>query len=298
MYLQYFNMSQKPFELLPDTQFFFENDSYKEALNVLLVAIRSGEGFVKVTGEVGTGKTMLCRKLLNALEENYITAYIPTPFLTPLQLRIALAEELGIPYEQNNLAEVAAYQLTKTIIARLIELNKSGKKVIVCLDEVQEMDKTTLEELRLLSNIETEKNKLLQIIMFGQPELDERLGQQELRQLKQRISFSYKLRPVNKRNLSNYINHRLNIAGYHGGHLFSPRAIAKINKDSQGVPRRVNIICNKSLMLAYGKGDNNVNYWHVRDAIADGNEKKINTKKNAFMGLLLGSIVFLVFYWW
>lgn len=269
MYLQYFNMSEKPFELLPDTQFFYDCDSYQEALNVLLVAIRTGEGFVKVTGEVGTGKTMLCRKLLNSLNENYVTAYIPSPFLTPTQLRMALADELGVEYDEGPQSDITDFRLMKDIIASLVEYNKQGKQVIVCLDEVQAMDIKTLEELRLLSNIETEKNKLLQIVMFGQPELDERLKKKSLRQLKQRISFSYELKPVAKKNLKSYINHRLGVAGYQGGELFSRLAMAKIHKDSNGVPRRINTLCNKALILAFGKGNTHVGYWHVKQAIAD-----------------------------
>jgi len=269
MYLQYFNITERPFELLPDTEYFYEYDCYQEALNVLFVAIRTGEGFIKVTGEVGTGKTMLCRKLLNSLEDGYVTAFIPNPFLTPSQLRIALADELGIDYQEDYQNNINDFRLMKDIIACLMEYNRQGKQVVVCLDEVQTMNISTLEELRLLSNIETEKSKLLQIVMFGQPELDERLMQKDLRQLKQRISFSYNLRPVNRKNISNYINHRLHVAGYSGGNLFSSRAIAKINKNSKGVPRKINILCNKAMMLAFGKGNTNVSYWHVRQAIAD-----------------------------
>lgn len=276
MYLQYFNMNEKPFELLPDTQFFYDSDSYQEALNVLLVAIRTGEGFVKVTGEVGTGKTMLCRKLLNSLGENYVTAYIPSPFLTPIQLRMALADEIGIEYHQGSQSDITDFRLIKDIIAGLIEYNQQGKQVIVCLDEVQAMNFNTLEELRLLSNIETESNKLLQIVMFGQPELDERLKQKSLRQLKQRISFSYQLKPVAKKNISSYVNHRLHVAGYQGGELFSPWAMAKIHKSSKGVPRRINTLCNKALILAFGKGNTNVSYWHVKQAIADDDDSLPN----------------------
>jgi len=269
MYLRYYNMTEMPFALLPDTNFFYESDSYKEALNVLLVAIRSGEGFVKVTGEVGTGKTMLCRKLLNSLSDRYKTVFIPNPYLTPNQLRMALADELGVEYGRNDADEISGYRLLSDITRRLIELNKTGKQVIVCLDEVQAMPIETLEALRLISNIETEKSKLLQIILFGQPELDERLNSKCNRQLKQRISFSYRLMPVNRYSLSGYINHRLRVAGYNGGELFTPGAIARIHKYSNGVPRIVNTLCNKALILAFGQGKNNVTRRHVNIAIAD-----------------------------
>lgn len=275
MYLQYFKMNEMPFALLPDTSFFYESNSYKEALNVLLVAIRSGEGFVKVTGEVGTGKTMLCRKLLNTLDdEDFITVYIPNPFLAPNQLRMALADELGVDYKDDMSNDISSYRLMSDITKKLMEHNNAGKKVIVCLDEVQAMPVETLEALRLFSNIETEKSKLMQIILFGQPELDERLQNSCNRQLKQRITFSYKLEAVDRKSLTGYINHRLRIAGYGEGELFTQKAIDKIHKSSKGVPRIVNTMCNKSLILAFGQGQKNVVSKHVKQVINDSDEIK------------------------
>lgn len=286
MYQQYFNMSEMPFALLPDTSFFYESDSYKEALNVLLVAIRSGEGFVKVTGEVGTGKTMLCRKLLNCLDDkNYVSVYIPNPFLSPNQLRMALADELGVDYRDDISNDITSYRLMSDITNKLMEHNNQGRKVVVCLDEVQAMPIETLEALRLFSNIETEKSKLMQTVLFGQPELDERLAQNCNRQLKQRISFSYKLEPVDRKSLTGYINHRLRIAGYHGGELFTSKAIDKIYKNSKGVPRIVNTLCNKTLILAFGQGKNNVVCKHVTQAINDAAEG--NTTKRLALSVLL-----------
>ena len=286
MYQQYFNMTEKPFALLPDTSFFYESDSYKEALNVLLVAIRSGEGFVKVTGEVGTGKTMLCRKLLNSLDdEKYVTVYIPNPFLSPNQLLMALADELSVDYRDNISNDMTSYRLISDITKKLMEHNNIGKKVVVCLDEVQAMPIETLEALRLFSNIETEKSKLMQTVLFGQPELDERLAQNCNRQLKQRISFAYKLKPVDRKSLTGYINHRLRIAGYHGGELFTSKAIDKIYKNSKGVPRIVNTLCNKTLILAFGQGQNNVVCKHVTQAINDAAEGE-TTKRLALPVLL------------
>lgn len=286
MYQQYFNMTEMPFALLPDTSFFYESDSYKEALNVLMVAIRSGEGFVKVTGEVGTGKTMLCRKLLNCLDdENHVSVYIPNPFLSPNQLRMALADELGVDYRDDISNDITSYRLMSDITNKLMEHNNIGKKVVVCLDEVQAMPIETLEALRLFSNIETEKSKLMQIVLFGQPELDERLAQNCNRQLKQRISFAYKLKPVDRKSLTGYINHRLRIAGYHGGELFTSKAIDKIYKNSKGVPRIVNTLCNKTLILAFGQGKNNVVCKHVTQAINDATEGE-TTKRLALPVLL------------
>lgn len=287
MYLKYFNMTEMPFALLPDTNFFYESDSYREALNVLLVAVRSGEGFVKVTGEVGTGKTMLCRKLLNCLEHDYVTVYIPNPFLSPNLLRMALADELGIEYQKDMSNEITSYRLMSDVTARLMEHNKNGKQVIVCLDEVQAMPVETLEALRLFSNIETEKSKLMQIVLFGQPELDERLNQKCNRQLKQRISFSYRLQPVDRSCIAGYINHRLAIAGYIGGELFTSKAINRIHKCSNGVPRLVNTLCHKALILAFGQGSNCVTHKHVALAMADSDE---DIKEKSARGRLVAAI--------
>ena len=275
MYQQYFNMTELPFALLPDTSFFYESDSYKEALNVLLVAIRSGEGFVKVTGEVGTGKTMLCRKLLNCLDDDkHVSVYIPNPFLSPNQFRMALADELGVDYRDDASDDITSYRLMSDITEKLMEHNLQGRKVVVCLDEVQAMPIETLEALRLFSNIETEKSKLIQTVLFGQPELDERLNQSCNRQLKQRITFSYKLEPVDRYSLTGYINHRLRVAGYNGGELFTSQAIDKIYKNSKGVPRIVNTLCNKALILAFGQGQNNVVSKHIAQAISDAEDGK------------------------
>ena len=294
MYLQFFHMSSMPFTLLPDTSFFYESEGYREALDVLLVAIRSGEGFVKVTGEVGTGKTMLCRKLLNLLsDDQFVTVYIPNPYMTPNQLRMALADELGISYTHRDTNDITSYQILKDISQRLMDHHKQGKRVIVCLDEAQAMPVETLEALRLLSNFETEKSKLLQIVLFGQPELDERLEQQCNRQLKQRITFSYALHPVERENLPGYINHRLRIAGYQGGELFSAKAMDQIYQASNGVPRIINTLCNKALILAFGQGLNNVAPKHVQLAIADTDHGQPNSKKYSL--LIISAIVLLLF---
>lgn len=298
MYLQFFHMSEMPFTLLPDTSFFYESESYREALDVLIVAIRSGEGFVKVTGEVGTGKTMLCRKLLNLLAtDQFVTLYIPNPYMTPNQLRMALADELGITYSHSSDNEITSYQLLKDISQQLMAHHKQGKRIIICLDEAQAMPVETLEALRLLSNFETEKNKLLQIVLFGQPELDERLNQQCNRQLKQRITFSYALRPVDRNSLPGYINHRLRIAGYQGGDLFSDKAMDKIYLASNGVPRIINTLCNKALILAFGQGLNNVARKHVDLAIADTGQPVPANPKKVITLTAIGFIVLLVMIW-
>lgn len=264
MYEQYFGIKAMPFSLAPDTQYFYSHQGHQEALDVLLVALRSGEGFIKITGEVGTGKTLLCRELLNRLGNEYYTCYLPNPYLSPVSLRKALAEELGL-----QMPEASDHELLKATTQRLIELNSAGKKVVVLMDEAQAIPDQTLETLRLLSNIETEKSKLLHVVLFGQPELDQKLAKPSNRQLRQRIVYSYALKPLDRQRVASYLDHRLRVAGYKGEPLFDAEAIEWIYRASGGIPRLVNILGNKSLMLAFGKGDVAIRPEHVKIAIAD-----------------------------
>ena len=265
MYLQHFQLKEPPFTLTPDTDFFFNHGSHQEAINVLLVALKNGEGFIKVTGEVGTGKTLLCRKLLNLVDDNIVSAYIPNPFLNPTALRMALAEELGVRFARN----IGQHRLLALITERLLQLGAEGKQVVLLLDEAQAMPDDSLEALRLLTNLETEKRKLLQVILFGQPELDTRLSQRKLRQLKQRIVFSYCLRPLDRRALGEYVQYRLHVAGYRGPELFSPRLIKQLYRSSRGIPRLVNLVCHKAMMSAYGMGDQRIKHCHLKLAAKD-----------------------------
>jgi len=265
MYLQHFQLKEPPFTLTPDTDFFFNHGSHQEALNVLLVALKCGEGFIKVTGEVGTGKTLLCRKLLNLVDDSIVSAYIPNPFLNPTALRMALAEELGINFARN----IGQHRLLALITGRLLELNAEGKQVVLLLDEVQAMPDDSLEALRLLTNLETEKRKLLQVVLFGQPELDVRLSQRKLRQLKQRIVFSYRLCPLDRSALGEYVQYRLHVAGYRGPELFNARLIRQLYRSSRGIPRLVNLLCHKAMMSAFGMGDLRIKHCHLKFAARD-----------------------------
>ncbi|MBN1378528.1 MAG: AAA family ATPase [Gammaproteobacteria bacterium] len=264
MYQQYFGMQEMPFSLAPDTQFFFCHHGHQEALNVLMVALECGEGFIKITGEVGTGKTLLCRELLNRLSGKYHTAYIPNPFLSPVGLRKALAEELDI-----NPHGLADHDLLKAINQRLLDLYQQGRPVLVCLDEAQALPDQTMETLRLLSNLETEKRKLLQIVLFGQPELDEKLARTRNRQLRQRIVHSYRLQPLDSERVMNYLDHRLRVAGYNGEPLFRRDAADCLYRISGGIPRLINILGNKALLLAFGKGLRQVDASLIRAAAED-----------------------------
>jgi MSHA biogenesis protein MshM len=270
MYQHYYGLKEAPFSLTPDTEFFFGYEAHQEALNVLLVALRSGEGFIKVTGEVGTGKTLVCRKLMGLLDEEFVVAYIPNPQLNPNALRAALADELGIEFARN----IGQHRLLKIITERLIELSSENKRVVVLIDEAQAMPEETLEALRLLTNLETEKFKLMQVVMFGQPELDKKLNEQSVRQLKQRITFSYQLKPLDKNNVGSYIQHRLVIAGYEGTELFNARAVKEMARASRGIPRLINILSHKAMLAAFGQGAKQIDKEHIRMAVKDSEQAR------------------------
>ena len=266
MYLEHFALKEKPFGLTPDTQFFCDLPSHQEALNVLLIALQNNEGFIKITGDVGTGKTMLCRKLLNELDEQlFLTAYIPNPHLTAAGLRMAIADEFAITCARN----AGQSRMLAQINDFLINAARSGKRPVLIIDEAQSMPLETLEALRLLTNLETEKHKLLQIVLFGQPELDQLLNKQSIRQLRQRISFSYRLKTLNDHDVAVYLKHRLGIAGITGQLIFSVPATKALHYYSRGIPRLINILAHKSLLAAFGNGSSTVGLRQVQRAAMD-----------------------------
>ncbi|MFH1602587.1 MAG: AAA family ATPase [Pseudomonadota bacterium] len=265
MYLDHFGLREPPFGITPDTSFFFACASIQEGLNTLLVAVANGEGFIKITGEVGTGKTLLCRKLLATLADSCVTAYIPNPSLEPRTLLFALCDELHVEVEP----DLDQHRLHKALNAALLDLARDGKRVVICLDETQAMPLETLETLRLLTNLETEKRKLAQVILFGQPELDKKLAHESVRQLRQRITFQHHLGTLTRDELTHYLAHRMRVAGHSGDKAFSSAAARSIYRATGGVPRLVNILAHKSLMLAFGEGVHQVRARHARAAIAD-----------------------------
>lgn len=265
MYLYHYGIRELPFTLTPNTSYFFGLPSHNEAIEVLRMALKTGEGFIKVTGEVGTGKTLICRKLLNELPDDFVTAYIPNPYLSPAELRRSVASELNVSLTDHSDQQ----EFTQRIQQRLIHIHQQGKGVVLLIDEAQALPVESIEALRLITNLETESHKLLQVVLFGQPELDEKLALPELRQLKQRITFSYALKLMDADQLFQYVRHRMTVAGHRGADVFSKSVCKHLFKASSGTPRIVNVLCHKALMLAYGEGKQTVESKHVRLAVKD-----------------------------
>ncbi len=292
MYKAHFGLTEVPFGLTPNTQFFHALAPHFEALQVLVTALAAGEGFLKVTGEVGTGKTLICRKLLNELGEGYVTAYLPNPYLTPNEMRVAIAAELGVD------PTLDQYLLSEALNHKLIALSAAQKQVVLLIDEAQMLPHDTLEALRLIGNLETESKKLIQVVLFGQPELDQRLAADNLRQLRQRITFSYKLRALQYNETASYVEHRFTVSGYRGAPLFERRALQLLHRASGGIPRLINILAHKSLMLSYGKGQRLITAKLVKQAIEDTDSaiKSTNLRVPVLASILIIETVFVI--WW
>src|SRR5512140_573885 len=264
MYLEHFGLREAPFRITPHTEFFFAGANRGATLEALLYAITAGEGLVKVTGEVGSGKTMLCRVLMDRLPDTVETIYLAIPSLSRDEMLAAIAEDLGLETAGAN-----TNKLMRMLQERLIELHSAGRQVVALIDEAHAMPLATLEEVRLLSNLETGTDKLLQIVLFGQPELDAHLALPHMRQLKERITHSFTLSPLPPHTVSEYIWFRLRAAGYHGPELFGPEALRIIADASEGLTRRINIYADKTLLAAFAAGTHTVTADHARAAITD-----------------------------
>jgi type II secretory pathway predicted ATPase ExeA len=264
MYLEHFGLREAPFRITPHTEFFFSGANRGSTLEALIYAITAGEGMVKVTGEVGSGKTMLCRVLMERLPENVETIYLAVPSLTRDEMLAAIAADLGI-----ETAGASTTKLVRALQEKLIEIHAGGRSVVALIDEAHAMPLATLEEIRLLSNLETGKAKLLQIVLFGQPELDAHLALPNMRQLKERITHGFTLGPLPPRDVSDYVSFRLRAAGYHGPDLFGPDVLRIISEASEGLTRRINIYADKTLLAAFAAGTHTVTADHARAAVAD-----------------------------
>jgi type II secretory pathway predicted ATPase ExeA/septal ring-binding cell division protein DamX len=264
MYLSHFGLNEPPFRITPHTEFFFSGANRGATLEALLYAISHDEGIVKVTGEVGSGKTMLCRVLVERLPKTVETIYLANPSLSRDEILHVIAADLQVESHGERLTI-----LLRALQERLIKLYASGRRVVVLIDEAHAMPLETLEEVRLLSNLESNRHKLLQIVLFGQPELDETLALPNMRQLKERITHSFRLEPLVRSDIESYIDFRMRAAGYRGPSVFGPQAMRLITRASEGLTRRVNILADKSLLAAFAAGTHEVTAQHVRAAIRD-----------------------------
>ncbi len=264
MYTKFFGFKERPFKLVPNPDYLYLSRSHEEALAHLAYAVSEGDGFMEITGEVGTGKTTLCRAFLENLDENTEVAFIFNPKLDSIQLLKTINDEFEISSEADSVKA-----LIDTLNAFLIEKKREGKNVILLIDEAQNLSKAVLEQLRLLSNLETTRDKLLQIILVGQPELGDMLDSQELRQLGQRITLSCHLRPFTGKETKAYISHRINIASQKAGVKFTRDALRIIYKYSGGIPRLINIVCDRALLTAFGLDQKTVNAAVTRAAIRE-----------------------------
>jgi len=298
MYKKFFGFNERPFKLVPNSAYLFLSRSHEEALAHLTYAVIQGEGFMEITGEVGTGKTTLCRAFLENLDDDTKTAYIFNPNLNSIELLKAINDEFGIPSGADS-----AKDLIDTLNAFLIEQKSQGKNTILLIDEAQNLTNEVLELLRLLSNLETAKHKLLYIILVGQPELKEKLNSHELRQLKQRISLSCRLIPLDLKDVRNYIQHRINVASGKPGIQFADAAYRSIYNYSKGIPRLINIVCDRALLTAFGLDQKEITQKIVRASInelTDRNDVNKSSfkkqKKTILFFSILSLILFMIFY--
>ncbi len=261
MYEKFYGFDESPFNITPDPRFLFFSEKHREAFNHLLYGIRERKGFIQITGEVGAGKTTLCRALLEELGDGYRTALILNPMMNRDQLLWLLLSELGLDPGPDD----SILRLTR-LNEYLLDQVGHGHDVVLLIDEAQDLSRELLEQVRLLSNLETDQCKLLQIVLVGQPELRDLLDQRDLRQLRQRITVRYHLRPLSSRETEAYIQHRLHVAGANSRPEFSRAALWWIHRYSGGVPRLVNALCDKALLAGYVSGSDYLTAKHVRRA--------------------------------
>ncbi len=288
IYLEHFGLHEAPFRITPHTDFFFDGAKRGATLEALIYTITHDEGIVKVSGEVGSGKTMLCRMLLEKLPDNVETVYLANPMLARDEILHTIAEELHIP-----LTEVPSHQLLRVLQERLLEIYAAGRQVVALIDEAHAMPPEALEEIRLLSNLESNRHKLLQIVLFGQPELDARLAESGMRQLNDRITHHFFLEPLRRDDIGVYLMFRLRAAGYRGPDLFTYRAIQSISQASEGLTRRINILADKALLAAFSEGQHLVDLRQVKAAIGDSQFKSLATRRNGRGWSLAAGLVML-----
>lgn len=265
MYQRFYGFTEMPFNITPDPRFLYLSPTHQEALQHLKFGVHERKGFIALIGEVGCGKTTICRRFLNELDPTrFDTALILNPRVTETQMLKAILTELGETKLARSQSDLVA-QMNRVLLERI----NRGRDIVLIIDEAQNLSFEVLEQIRLLSNLETDKQKLLQIVLMGQPELKEILAREELRQLRQRILVHYELHPLSLADTRHYIQHRLTLAGGSGRPTFTTWALRAIHRASKGIPRVVNNLCDKSMLAAFIHESDEVNYWHVRRAIRD-----------------------------
>jgi type II secretory pathway predicted ATPase ExeA len=264
MYQTHFGLRESPFHITPNPAFFYAGQQRGDILDALLYAVTSGEGIIKVTGEVGVGKTMLCRMLESRLPARVDVIYLVNPNLNPLEVQHAIAAELGLPT-----GGLRADEVQRGLHAELIARHGAGRQVVLLVEEAQAMPLDTLEAIRLLTNLETAHSKLLQIVLFGQPELDQQLDLSSMRQLKERITHSFHVPALQADLTGDFLAFRLRAAGHAGPNLFSPAAARLIARASEGIVRRINILADKALLAAFADDADQVEARHVRQAMRE-----------------------------
>ncbi len=264
MYLEHYGLSEAPFRITPNTDFFFDGANRGATLDALIYAITHDEGIVKISGEVGSGKTMLCRVLMERLPAHVKTVYLATPSLSREDILYAIADELAIETPLGR-----ANAILRVLQEHLIQLYSNGHQIVVLIDEAHAMPAETLEEIRLLSNLESNHHMLLQLVLFGQPELNEVLARPNMRQLKERITHNFALEPLVRDDIDGYVDFRMRAAGYHGPKLFNEATVKLITSASLGLTRRINIIADKSLLAAFADNTHQITPRHIRAAIRD-----------------------------
>jgi len=296
MYLEHFGLTEPPFRITPVTVFFFSGANRGEILDALIYSISEVEGIIKVSGEVGSGKTMLCRMLLEKLPGHIETIYLANPSLSREEMLYAIADGLGL-----NINGERVGIIMQNIQNKLEEKAREGKRIVVLVDEAHAMPLNTLEELRLLYNLQVGNAKLLQIVLFGQPELNAKLDQPNMRQLKDRIAHHFHMQPLSRSILENYLMFRMRAAGYHGPNIFSPNAIKLIAHASNGLMRRVNILADKSLLAAFVEDTHNIEARHVEAAMRDselGFARKLPDKKLLWGSAIAAALLIGLTAWW
>ncbi len=283
MYCEHFGLKEPPFRITPDTRLFFTGGNRGAILTAMVYAVARGEGIIKVVGEVGTGKTMLCRMLEVSLPRNVEVVYLANPSLCPADIPHAIATEMGFPVHPN----ANRLQVLRALQERLVARHAAGRQVVIFIEEAQCMPLQTLEELRLLSNLETQQHKLLQMVLFGQPELEQKLAATEIRQLRERITQSFELPAFGAAEIREYVDFRMRAVGYRGPAVFSPAAIRQIARASRGLTRRVNILSDKALLAAYASGTHRITSRHVHAAVRDSEFSK-NRRRRWGLGFAAG----------